>query len=127
MYPELIAEIDKMHWLVRDCTNNAQTHWSRVVGPEGSPQAVLLTRTENNLWASKKHSAALLWYSDLPGAGATLLREWKRWVKQNEQSVVLAGFTADWAGDTRCLKLAERVGFKRRGYGGYFYHPRFDK
>lgn len=130
MYPELIAEIDKVHWLVRDCTNNADIHWSRVIGPEGEPGAVLLTRQENNLWAAKKHACVLLWYSDIPGAGALLLREFRKWVKSNQAAITLAGFTADWVYDEQsslALDLAQRIGFKRRGDGGYFYFPRFDK
>ena len=132
MYPELIAEIDKCHWLVRDCTNNPDVHWSRVIGPEGEPRAVLLSRQENNLWAAKKHSAMILWYSEIPGAGVKLLREWKKWVKANEASITMAGFVADWQASDygRCrdaMNIAERVGFNRRGDGGYMYFPRFDK
>src|SRR6267154_4384433 len=74
MYPEMIPDIDKIHWLVRACTNEKDAHYSRVVGEPGAPRAAILTRTENNLWAMKKHASILLWYSEIPGAGATLLR-----------------------------------------------------
>jgi hypothetical protein len=127
MYPELIPDIDKIHWLVRACTNEKEANYSRVVGPLGSPRAALLTRTENNLWAMKKHAAVLLWYSDLPGAGALLLRGFRDWVAAHKQ-VVIAGFNADWAQiDERPLLLADRIGFKRRGEGGYVYFPRGSK
>lgn len=124
MYPEMIPDIDKIHWLIRACTNDKEASYSRVVGPVGSPQAAILTRTENNIWAMKKHAAVLLWYSEIPGAGATLLRGFRDWVK-TQKHVVLAGFNADWVSvNDRPLILAERIGFKRRGDGGFMFFPR---
>jgi hypothetical protein len=123
MYPELIPDIEKIHYLVRAATYDKESY-SRVVGPVGAPQAVLLTRTENNLWAMKKHAAVLLWYSDIPGAGAMLMRGFRDWVKTQKQ-IVIAGFSADWVQlDKGPLLLAERIGFKRRGDGAYLYFPR---
>lgn len=127
MYPEFIPDIEKIHWIVRACTNDPEVHYSRVVGPAGAPQAALLTRTENNLWAMKKSASILLWYSEVPGAGAALLRGFREWVKAQKQ-VVIAGFTADWVQvDERPLLLARRIGFKRRGEGGHFFFPRGSK
>jgi hypothetical protein len=124
MYPELIPDIEKIHWLVRTATNETETNYARAVGPVGSPQAAILTRTENNLWAMKKNASVLLWYSEIPGAGAMLLRGFRDWVKA-QKHIVLAGFEADWVQvDNRPLLLAERIGFKRRGDGGYVYFPR---
>lgn len=124
MYPELIPDIEKIHWLVRAATNESETHYAQVVGPLGSPQAALLARVENNVWAMRKSAAILLWYSEVPGAGAMLLRRFRDWVKAQKQ-VVIAGFAADWVQvDERPLLLAERIGFKRRGEGGYFLFPR---
>jgi hypothetical protein len=124
MYPELIADIDKMHWLVRDFAT-CQTHYARVVGPVGEPRAVLLARVDQNVWAMKKHATVLFWYSEIPGAGAALLRDFRRWVDAQKQHVVLAGFHADWVMiDGRPLELAARIGFKHRGDGGYMYFPR---
>jgi hypothetical protein len=128
MYPELIPEIDKVHWLVRAATNEKDAHYCRVVGKVGAPQAAILTRTENNLWAMKKHSVVLLWYSEIPGAGAALLRGFRDWVFANKQQVVMAGFSCDWVLiDDRPLRLAERIGFKQRGEGMYVYFPRGSK
>lgn len=124
MYPELIPDIEKIHWIVRAATNESETHYVRVVGPPGAPQAALLARVENNLWAMKKHASVLLWYSEIPGAGAMLLRGFRNWVKTQKQ-IVLAGFIADWVQvDDRPLMLADRIGFKRRGDGGLIYFPR---
>lgn len=128
MYPEFIPDIEKIHWLVRAATYEKDAHYSRVVGPEGQPQAALLTRVENNLWAMKKHAVVLLWYSEIPGMGATLMRGFRDWVLERKQHILLAGFDADWLHfDDRPLKLAERIGFKRRGEGGYFFFPRGSK
>lgn len=119
MYPELIPDIDKMHWLVRNAIQSTD-HYSRVVGPVGEPKAALITQTSNNIWAMKKHAAVMLWYSEIPGAGAALLRDFRNWVR-TQHYIVLAGFVADWVSfDERPLVLAERIGFKRRGEGGFF-------
>jgi hypothetical protein len=124
MYPEMIPDVAKIHWLVRSATTESDTHYARVVGPVGEPKAALLARVENNLWAMKKHASLLLWYSELPGAGAVLLREFRDWL-HTQKHIVVAGFTADWVSvDDRPLMLAERVGFKRRGDGGFAYFPR---
>ena len=123
-YPELIPDVEKVHWLVRKATQETESSYSRVIGPLGTPQAAILTLTQNNLWAMKKHATILLWYSEIPGAGATLLRGFRDWVK-SEKHIVLAGFHADWLSfDERPLLLAERIGFSRRGAGGFFYFPR---
>jgi len=124
LYPELISDIDKVHWLVRDFATGGG-HYARVVGPEGEPRAVLLARVGNNEWAVKKHARIVMWYSEIPGAGIALLRDFRRWVDSEKSQIVLAGFTADWVAlDDRPVKLAERAGFKLRGEGGYFYFPR---
>jgi hypothetical protein len=127
MYPEFVPDIEKIHWLVRSCTNESKTHYCRVVGAPGAPKAAILTRTQENLWAMKKNAAILLWYSDIPGMGAMLLRGFRDWVR-TEKHVVAAGFSADWISmDDRPLMLADRIGFKRRGDGGFFYFPRGSK
>ena len=122
MYPELIPDIEKIHWLVRDCTHQPNVHYSRVMGKPGEPTAAILTRTENNLWAMKKHASVVLWYSEIPGAGAALLRGFRNWVK-TQKHVVMAGFNADWVmADARPLMLAHRIGFTKRGEGMYVFH-----
>jgi hypothetical protein len=123
MYPELIPDIEKIHWLVRSATTE-MSHYARTVGAVGEPKAVLIARVNPNLWAMKKHATILLWYSELPGGGATLLREFRDWVKE-QGNIVMAGFEADWiAFDERPFQLAERIGFKRRGEGAFIYFPR---
>lgn len=127
MYPELIPDIDKMHWLLRESMQSTN-HYACVVGPEGEPGAALIARTSNNLWAMRRHASVLLWYSDIPGAGAKLLRGFRDWLKEQGSSVVMAGFSADWIVlDDRPLKLASRIGFKVRGEGTYVLYSRGSK
>ena len=121
MYPELIPDIDKMHWLVRDACLT-ETSYARVVGPIGEPGAVLIARTANNLWAMKKHASIMCWYSDIPGAGLALLRDFRRWVKETN-GIVVAGFNDDCDLALEAKMVALRVGFVRRG-GAYLYFPR---
>ena len=124
MYPELIADIDKVHWLVRDFAT-CDKHYARVVGAEGEPRAALLARVDQNVWAVRKHATVLFWYSELAGAGAALQRDFRRWVDDQQKQIVIAGFNADWVMmDGRPLDLAGRIGFKHRGDGGWFYFPR---
>ena len=124
MYPEFVPDIEKIHWLIRSVTNDKDKHYSRVVGKVGEPRAAIITWTANNVWAMRQNAAILLWYSEIPGAGATLLRGFRDWVK-TQKHVVMAGLSADWlAIDDRPLKLAERIGFKRRGEGGFALFPR---
>ena len=124
MYPEFIPDIEKIHWLIRSVTNDRETHYARVVGPIGEPKAAILTRTENNLWAMRKNAPILLWYSEIPGAGAMLLRGFRDWLK-DQKHIVMSGFSADWVMmDDRPLKLAERIGFQKRGEGAYAFFPR---
>lgn len=123
MYPELISDIEKVHWLVRDVTSSTK-HFARVVGEKGDPKAVLVAHAGENVWAMKRHATIMVWYSEIPGAGAKLLREFREWVKA-ERNIVLAGFSCDWVMmDDRPLKLASRIGFKQRGEGTYLFFPR---
>lgn len=127
MYPELIPDIDKMHWLLRESMQSTN-HYAHVVGAPGEPGAALIARTSNNLWALRRHASILLWYSEIPGAGAKLLRHFRNWVKEQGNSIVLAGFSSDWIVlDDRPLKLASRAGFKQRGEGMYAFYPRGPK
>src|SRR5450631_2396321 len=78
MYPELIPDIDKMHAIVRGA-RLAGSQFARVVGEPGEPRAALIALTSANSWATRNHATVLLWYSQLPGAGEKLLREFRDW------------------------------------------------
>ena len=122
MYPELIPDIEKVHWLIRDATSSDK-HYARVVGPVGEPKAVLVARVQQNMWAAKKSATVLLWYSEQPGAGAALMRDFMKWVVKDPQ-IVMAGLTIDWCGaDWRVVRMLEHIGFVDRG-GSLVYFPR---
>ncbi len=120
-YPELISDIQKEHDLLREAV--ASTHYySGVVGKPGEPKAVLIAKVSENLWSLRKHAAMLLWYSDLPGAGYKLLRDFRDWVK-TQKHVVAAGFVDDFAMNDSTSRMLTRAGFTKRG-GAYFFYPR---
>lgn len=126
MYPELIADIEKTHLLLREMVGTTK-HYARVVGPVGEPQACLIARVQENCWAMKRSAAMLLWYSDKADYGLKLLRDFREFVKADHY-IVEAGMTVDWNGSCEAaVEVADRVGFKQRGFGTYVYFPRGDK
>jgi len=126
MYPELIPDIEKVHWLIRDAVSSTK-HYACCVGPVGEPKAVLIARVQNNLWALKKSANILAWYSEQPGAGRALMKDFMRWVREDHH-VVMAGMSLDWHGDWLATRwLLVRLGFTRRGSGLMAYFPAGDK
>lgn len=122
LYPELIEDIEKFHALLTD-TRNDEKHYAYVVGEAGAPRAALIARTGANLWATRRHAAVLLWYSDIPGAGAKLLRHFRSWAMQ-QKSLAIAGMTIDCELDPRIPVLLERTKFRQIGHGTYVLYPR---
>jgi hypothetical protein len=125
MYPELIPDIAKTHGLLEECYRNHMKHYARVVGPKGEPKAVLIAMVRDNMWATKRHATVVCWWSDIPGAGVLLLRDFKKWV-QEQNGIVLAGFNDDCDLPLVARMVAMRTGFERRG-GGYMYFPKGSK
>lgn len=125
MYPELIPDVAKEVELLKEL--GIQPNYARVVGPIGEPKAALLARVVHNAWATKKCAVVMLWYSDIPGQGLALLRDFRRWVKDHPQ-IVLAGFSSDWwsgiSEHYAVESIARRVGFAPRGGSSLFYFPR---
>ena len=121
LYPEMIEDVELSHQLLRDTVEGE--HHTMVIGPPGAPTAAIVARVAGNLWATRKHAAILLWYSDTPGAGATLLRGFVRWF-QEQKRMTLAGMISDCDIDPRVFRLMERIGFQRRGQGAWILLPR---
>lgn len=120
-YPELIPDIGKeVELLQRWCEDSS--HYTKCVGEVGNPSAVLVAKVGDNVWATRKHAAIVLWYSEKPGAGTALLRDFRGWVKQ-QKSIVLAGVMDDFGWDARLISLMRREGFEQRG-GAYCFFPR---
>ncbi len=120
IYPELIPAVDRTHAILMETRTNSH-HYAKVVGDIGDPDAVLIARTGDNLWAARRHATILLWHSVKPGAGYALLVDFVKWVK-GQKHVVVAGFIDDFCMDTRLVAILRRAGFIQRG-GAYVYFP----
>ncbi len=113
LYPEFIPDIAREHAMLSDLRTNT-LHYARVIGEIGDPDAVLIARTGDNLWALRRHATILLWHSVKPGAGYALLRDFVKWAK-NQKHVVAIGFIDDFGMDVRMVAVLRRVGFIKRG------------
>lgn len=120
-YPELIPSIDKMHALLTALRTDDKAY-AKVIGTEGAPEAALIARTGENLWATRRHAAVLLWYTTRPGLGVALLRDFRRWAL-GQKAIQVAGMMDDFGMDERTIRLVERVGFVKRG-GALLLFPR---
>ena len=63
----------------------------------------------------------MLWYSNVRGAGATLLRRFRSWVK-TRRGIKVSGAAFESDVDERVIRVMERLGFRKRG--GCFLHYR---
>lgn len=124
-YPELIMDIDKAHQIVHDFVGD-ETHYAFVCGEPGTPTAALLARRNAGVWCTKPTAAVMLWYSEVPGEGASLLRHFRDWVKEDGR-IIMAGWCEDYVIRVheayRIQQIASRVGFQRRG-GAFLYFPK---
>lgn len=113
-YPLLRWDYDRTRATMNELVVDSR-HYARVVSNEhDEPVAALLALTADNLWAQRRHSSVVLWYSSRPTAGAALLRDFKKWCEQ-QPAIRVAGFHPDLEIDARALRLAERIGFSRHG------------
>lgn len=112
-YPELIPDIGREHDLLSSMFQDS-SHYTKCIGPKESPEAVLVAQSGDNVWALRRHSVILLWYSVKPGAGFKLLRDYKSWVGRQKQ-MVLAGFMDDFGMSPRMDPILKRTGFTKRG------------
>lgn len=123
-YPEMIPDIDAEVRIITELRNSPAHHYAKVVGSVGKPVAALLAKTGSNVWATRKHSSVLLWYSEQPGAGRALLRDYRDWVLTQKQLTV-AGMADDFGMDARIAAMLRREGFSQRG-GAFLLFPRGD-
>lgn len=120
VYPLLKLDIKKVN---DELEGYARYEYKKVVtGDDDLVAGALIAHNAPNLWAQRQHAAILLWYSDIPGGGAALLRDFKRYV-QSSRRIRVAGFAHDSDEmDPTMLKLAERIGFKKHGGGAYMLY-----
>ena len=115
MYP-LRPDRDKMKAIIVQLISS-KAHYLMVDSEGNRIVAVLAALTGDNMWAQRKFSNVMLWWSEKPGAGVKLLRGYRDWIK-SRRAIKVAGFAPDLDLDERTYALMERVGFKRRG-GSY--------
>ena len=120
-YPELKPDRDKIRALIIDGLSTAK-HWAHVVDEGNRITGALFAFTTENVWAQRQNSAVMFWVSKTPGAGATMLRRFRDWVK-TRRAIRVAGFAPDIDLDPRVWQLAERIGFQRYG-GAYLLYSR---
>jgi hypothetical protein len=121
-HPQLRPDIGKILELVKEAIGDPK-HYCRVARFAGEPRGLLVAFTAPCLWAQRTASHIVLWRAGLPGAGAALLRDYRRWVLE-QPNLRVAGLTIDCEVDTPTVyRLMERVGFHRKG-GAYVMYPR---
>lgn len=124
-HPQLRPDVDKMLGLVKEAIGDPK-HYCRIAKFEGEPRGILIAFTAPCLWAQRAASHIVLWRSGLAGAGAALLRDYRKWVL-TQQNLRVAGWQSDCDLDEdvgyRLGWLLERVGFKRH-CGAYLMYPR---
>ncbi len=118
-YPNMKPDRDKIRALATDAISSAQ-HFAVVAEQDGGLQGALIALTSDNAWAQRKNSHLMLWLSNVPPAGAMMLRRFRDWVR-SRRAIKVAGFSPDIELDPRTLRLAELIGFKRHG-GAYLLY-----
>lgn len=119
MYPQLKRDAHKMNDLFTDAVSAAR-HYTLVAEQDGEVKGALLAFTTNNAWAQRQNCGVMLWASEIPEAGAAMLRKFRDWIK-SRRAIKVAGFAPDVDLDPRVWKLAERIGFQRHG-GAYLLY-----
>ena len=111
-YP-LRADKDKMRALATAAISSA-SDFAMVDEVDGKIRAVLIAFVGDNAWAQRKFADIMLWWSDLPGSGAKLLRRFRDWA-YNRNAIKMAGFVPGRDLDPRIYSILERCGFTRQG------------
>lgn len=96
---------------------SAPSHFAWICTEHDVVRGVLLAMVSDNLWAQRRHANILLWWSERAGKGVSLVRTFKRWLK-DRRGIRVAGFSPDEDLGERTLQLMELLGFNRRG-GSY--------
>ncbi len=100
-------------------TVSSRSDFAMVDEYNGIVRAVLLAVVGDNLWAQRRFSSIILWWSDKPGSGVKLLRRFKRWV-ESRRAIRIAGFVPDIDLADHVYKIFEHLGFRKSG-GVYLF------
>jgi hypothetical protein len=101
---------DAMADTARTCLNPAHFMW--VAEQDGKVVASVAACVQESFWFSKLQCSVLLYYTQVPGAGLPLMREFARWVK-SRSAIKVAVMELEPDADPRLVKFLKRVGFAR--------------
>lgn len=91
---------------------SAPRHFAWVAVIDKKVTGVLIALTGDNLWAQRMNSNVVAWVAHTPGTGASLMRQFIKWVK-SRRAIKVAGMAIDCEVDERVWPLAQRLGYKR--------------
>ena len=101
---------DAMAETARTCLNPAHFMW--VAEQDGKVVASVAACVQPSFWYQKLQCSVLLYYTQVPGAGLPLLREFARWVK-SRSAIKVAVLELEPSTDARLVKFMKRLGFDR--------------
>lgn len=85
-------------------------HFMWVAEHEGVVVAGLAAHVSDGFWFQRSQASVLMFYTEQPGAGIALIREFARWVK-SRPVIKMAVFSLERNADPRIVKLLSRLGF----------------
>jgi hypothetical protein len=94
----------------RVCLNPAHFMW--VAERNGKVVASVAACVQPSFWFDKLQCSVLLYYTQVPGAGVPLLREFAAWVK-GRSAIKIAIVELEPGVDPRLVKFMKRLGFNR--------------
>lgn len=80
---------------------------------DGKVVAALLAHVAPGFWFERMQADVLMFYTEHPGAGLPLMREFARWVKARP-IIKMATFSLERDADPRIAKLLDKLGFNQR-------------
>jgi len=101
---------DAMAETARTCLNPAHFMW--VAEQDGKVVASVAACVQPSFWYQKLQCSVLLYYTQVPGAGVPLLREFARWVK-SRSGIKVAVLELEPGADARLVRFMKRLGFDR--------------
>lgn len=118
--PEMRPDKEKIHKLMIECISGA-ANFAEVVEEDGVIRACLLAMVGDNLVYERKMANVMLWWSDIVGYGARLLKRFRTWV-EGRRIIRIAGLNPDFDWGDRTSKLVATLGFEKHGGTFAFYN-----
>lgn len=87
-------------------------HFVWVTEVDGKVVAAVVAHVSPGFWHERLTCSVLLYYTQVPGAGIGLLREFARWVK-GRSAIKVAVFELEPDADPRLVRFLKRLGFDR--------------